>query len=313
MLGDIAKTVTTSRQAPTMEAERVDRAGVRNVAYSGVSGGQPGAISSDTAAQQQALQMARGAAEGTAPSFAEQLLRRQSEQALKQQASAIAGSAANPTAVRQAQNLGAQAQMEAGSQAAALRAQEMAQARGEYAGLATNVRGQDIQQAQANQQAQLTLRSQDIQQAESAMRADMANQGVDLDVLKSNAAAGNAAAQANLEAALRMTGMDDARIANYLNALSVDAQQKQQAAQFGTTMDFQREQAAQQARQFETTTALQREQAAQQARQFEAQLALQKSEADRAQAKAKEDRWWQIGGALLSGAGAVGAAYAGKK
>jgi hypothetical protein len=95
----------------------------------------------------------------------------------------------------------------------------------------------------ADQAALLQQRQQDVQQADLNLRAQMANQGVDLDVLKTNAAAGNQAAIANMDAALRAQGMDDARIANYMQtALGITGQAlqkkqlEQQASQAKTDM-----------------------------------------------------------------------------
>jgi hypothetical protein len=262
---------TKAVAAPTMTAEKIDPAAIGKVTAGKVNTGiATGPVVS--ADQQAAVAMSKAAAEGSAPSFAEQLLRRQSENAVKQQASQMAGRSFNPAALRQAQLSGAQAQAAAGEQAAALRAQEMATARSEFGNLASQQRGQDISLEQSRQQTELGMRGQDIQQEETALRAAMANQGVDLDVLKTNAGMGNQAALANLDAQLKATGMDDARRAQYMQTLlsgqGTQAQIDQQAQQ----------------------------------------LAFAKSEADRAQRNKKEDRLWQLGGSLLGAGASLGAA-----
>jgi hypothetical protein len=123
----------------------------------------------------------------------------------------------------------------------------------------------------------------------------MANQGVDLDVLKANAASGNQVALANLDASLRAQGMDDARIANYMQTeLGVSGQR-------------------QQGEQFQQSLGVQKADLAQRQAQFMEQLKFQTDQARLARKDAAENRWWQLGGALLGGASAVGAAYAGKK
>jgi hypothetical protein len=209
---------TKAVAAPTMTAEKIDPAAIGKVTAGKVntSIATGPVVSAD---QQAAVAMSKAAAEGSAPSFAEQLLRRQSENAMKQQASQMAGRSFNPAALRQAQLSGAQAQAAAGEQAAALRAQEMATARSEFGNLASQQRGQDISLEQSRQQTELGMRGQDIQQEDIALRAALANQGVDLDVLKTNAAMGNQAALANLDAQLKATGMDDARRAQYMQTL----------------------------------------------------------------------------------------------
>lgn len=204
--------------APTVTAEKIDPASIGKVQAERVTSNiTTGPVTS--ANQQAAVAMSKAAAEGNAPSFAEQLLRRQSENAVKQQASQMAGKAFNPAALRQAQLSGAQAQMAAGEQAAALRAQEMATARSEFGNLASQERGQNITLEQSRQQTELGMRGQDVQQADTALRAAMANQGVDLDVLKSNAAAGNQAALANLDAQLKTMGLDEAKRASYMQTI----------------------------------------------------------------------------------------------
>lgn len=257
--------------APTMAAEKIDPTAISKVAAEKVDSKiTTGPVTS--ADQQAAVAMSKAAAEGTAPSFAEQLLRRQSENAVKQQASQMAGKAFNPAALRQAQLSGAQAQMAAGEQAAALRAQEMATARSEFGNLASQERGQNISLEQSRQQTELGMRGQDIQQADTALRAAMANQGVDLDVLKSNAAAGNQAAMANLDAQLKTMGLDESRRASYMQAI----------------LGGQGTQASLEAQ--------------------AAQLAFAKQQADREQKNLKESRMWQLGGSLLGAGASLGAA-----
>jgi hypothetical protein len=132
----------------------------------------------------QAVDMARQAALGQAPSFAEQLLKQQGDKALAQQASLMAGKSFDPAAVRQAQNLGAQAQMEAGAQAAGVRAQEMATARQEFARAAEADRGAIMTMSQADVQNKLTGMTADqqaaLQQSAQALQASGMNADIAL-------------------------------------------------------------------------------------------------------------------------------------
>lgn len=130
--------------------------------------------------QASALQMQRQAAMGNAPSRAELLQGKVTDDAINSQmalaASARGGPGAQALAARMAGTNAATMQQAGARDLSALRADEMARARGEYMQGATGIRGQDVQQSQydasaANQsnqfnaQAQLASRGQnDAQQ-----------------------------------------------------------------------------------------------------------------------------------------------------
>lgn len=105
--------------------------------------------------QSDALGLTRDAAQGRAPSQAELLGRSMNEQALAGQMSAAAsargGALAQASAMRRASAAGAAQTQQNNAQMAALRANELATARGQYLQGAGQIRGQD-----------LALRSQDI-------------------------------------------------------------------------------------------------------------------------------------------------------
>lgn len=135
-----------------------DQSGMEDAAsrYRGM-GGQPVGIdttqSSQTrGAQMGALGLMQTAAQGSAPSQAEILSRKANEDAMAGQMSMAAsvkgGPAAQAAAMRSAM-MGQASQAAAGNrEIAALRAQEMAQARGQYFGATSQARGQDIGEAQ---------------------------------------------------------------------------------------------------------------------------------------------------------------------
>jgi len=78
---------------------------------------------------------------------------------------------------------------------------------------------------------------------ERSLRANLANQGVDLDVLKTNAAAGNQMAIAELQAQLQKLGMDDAMAQTYINTALSKAGIESGAGQFTTSTILQQRQA----------------------------------------------------------------------
>jgi hypothetical protein len=243
-------------------------------------------VAAETAAVEQAKTMALQAAQGQAPSFAEAMLKQNQETMLKQQQAALASRAYDPAAQRQLAVQTAEAGQALGQQAAGLRAQEMAQGRSDFASIAQNSRAQmlgasttDVQARlsalSGDQQAFVAQRAQDlqaqginqdtavklaladqqaavtvtIQNAENNLRAQLANQGVDLEVLKANAAMGNQAALADLDAKLKIMGLDDQMRQTYLNGIV--ALQSQQggaagtAAQLGTQAQIANQDAAQ--------------------------------------------------------------------
>ena len=116
--------------------------------------------------QEDALNNLRGAANGTAPSVAQGQMQQGLNSSILAQGSAAA-SARGPAAMGAAQygaaaNSAAQSQAAVG-QAANLRASEMAQARGEYMGAASGIRGQDFQQSATQAQLEAQQRAQNDQ------------------------------------------------------------------------------------------------------------------------------------------------------
>ena len=110
-------------------------------------GGQYGYDETQARKQQQdALGLQRGAAQGNAPSQAEQLMSRGMDDAVRAQ-SALAGGARGPGGMASAQRMAgenaAMAQQGITSQMGALRADEMAKARDSYAAGTSQIRGQD--------------------------------------------------------------------------------------------------------------------------------------------------------------------------
>ena len=209
------------REAPQMEAPtNMVRAGVRNV-YSPELGRAPTA--SPTNISPEAIELQRQAALGLAPSQATGMLQQGISQA-GQLGMALAGARGgySPAAVRGAQREMSAAAQNAAAQASQIRAQEMAAARGQFADISA-------QQAQLAQQAKMFNASQQGQfaltEAENSLKAQLANQGVDLDVMKTNAARGDAASIANLQAQIQAMGMSDAMQLAYISSiLGIDEQ-----------------------------------------------------------------------------------------
>lgn len=114
-------------------------------------------------AQNDALALQRGAANGTAPSAAQaqfaQALGASQQQQASIAASARGGGLQRGAANRMAAQNAAATTQNAAAGAASLRAQEMSDARAAYGGLASNIRGQDASQAQFLTQADLQSRA----------------------------------------------------------------------------------------------------------------------------------------------------------
>ena len=104
-----------------------------------------------------ALGLDKAAAEGNAPSAAEQLYRKGTDEGMANQlALAATTQGENPGVSQRAGLAGAQqVALNNSAGAGALRAQEMAAARGQYGDLSTQTRGQTLQSAEANQAANL--------------------------------------------------------------------------------------------------------------------------------------------------------------
>lgn len=119
--------------------------------------------------QNDAMGLMRGAAMGQAPSQAQMMMQQGNNQAMANQMSMAAG-ARGPAAMAMAQQqaLGNQANMATNNMNSmgALRAQEMAQARGQYMGATNDIRGADMQQRgqdMSQQGMDMQQRSQDLQ------------------------------------------------------------------------------------------------------------------------------------------------------
>jgi hypothetical protein len=190
-------------EAPTMTAERIAREGVQNVTGGPADASQQAQFRGE---QMSLAQRLAAQSRGEGPSVAGMQLKQATDRNLAQQLAMQAGaSGAQAAAARRqsASQVGDLGQQAAG-QSAILRLQEQQAAQQQLAGVTA-----------AGRQADIGLATAD---ADRDLRANLANQGVDLDVLKANAAAGNAAAQANLSAELSKMGMDDAMIQSYLAA-----------------------------------------------------------------------------------------------
>lgn len=219
-IGEQRKAIVPGASAPSMAATDIDRAKVQDVKAGTVSGAQIDPTQQAQFRGQQrtlAQTLADQAAGIGGPSVAEMQLKEATDrnigQALALQAGATGPQAA--AARRQAVSQTAQTGQEAARQAAILRAQEQQQARQQLGEVVGAGRAADIGLAtsQAGLEQQAAIKNVDTQ-----LSASLANQGVDLEVLKSNAAAGNAAARANLEAELSKMGMDNQMIQAYLSA-----------------------------------------------------------------------------------------------
>lgn len=190
-------------EAPKMAAEKIARSDVQDVAGGPADASQQAQFRGQ---QQSLAQQLAAQSRGEGPSAAGMQLKQATDRNLAQQLAMQAGAtgpqaaAARRQSVQQAGTIGQQA----AGQAAILQLQEQQAAQQQLADVTA-----------AGRQADIGLATAD---ADRNLRASLANQGVDLDVLKANAAAGNAAAQANLSAELSKLGMDDAMIQSYLAA-----------------------------------------------------------------------------------------------
>jgi hypothetical protein len=164
--------------------------------------------------QQQALGLLSGAAQGTAPSVAQQQLQQGMDAGLRQQAamaaSARGGGGGQLMAQRDAAMQGAQLQQQTAGNAAMLRAQEMAQARGQFADMTSGIRAGD----QSSQQL--------------AMQQAQAQAGLTQQAMLANQQAGLGAGIANQQAGVQMAGLDDAQQRAMLEAtLGINSQTMQ--------------------------------------------------------------------------------------
>jgi hypothetical protein len=235
-IGDI-----TAQEAAEMKAERIARGDIREVGTQ---------LQLDPQAQVRAQQMnlaqqLQAQAAGTAPSIAEMQAKRQGERALAATLAQQAGQTGPGAALsRREAARGLQAtQADIAAESGLLRLQEQQAAQQQLGQLTGQVRGQDISvattQAESDLKAQLANQGMDLatvkanaaagnaaalanlksvtDAAERDLKAKMANQGVDLAVLKANAAAGDAAALNNLNAELAKMGLDNDMVRAYLS------------------------------------------------------------------------------------------------
>jgi hypothetical protein len=164
--------------------------------------------------QGQALSLLGGAAAGTAPSAAETLMRQGNDAAIQNQYalanSARGGAAAQMAAQRQAMTGAKQMSQGVVRDTAALRANEMAAARGQYSDAATAMRGSDLSQYGA-----------DLNQ--TGMLANLATQQAGFQ---------QGAGQANLQAGLGADQMRLGQAQNYGQGL-LDLERLKMEAQYG--------------------------------------------------------------------------------
>ncbi|NIP55818.1 MAG: hypothetical protein GWN77_00495, partial [Gammaproteobacteria bacterium] len=122
----------------------------------------------------QGLDLLQQTATGQAPSVAQQRFQQNINRALAAQ-TAAANTAGTPLAARQAQIQGQQLMQDAAAEAGILEQQEQLAAQQAFLGAAGQLRGQDIQRAQAEAglQQQATLAGADIAQQRALQQAQM--------------------------------------------------------------------------------------------------------------------------------------------
>jgi len=170
------------------------------------------------------LGLLRGAAKGEAPSAAEQQLKMGAEDAIKaQQAaanSARGGAGARAAANRNAAFQGSEIQTKTNQQAAALRAEEMAAARGQLMAGSEALRAGDINQETTQLNAAQTALQPTVAQAQLAQQAGLQTQqlntqagmqqtGLQAQAGLQNQQLGTQVDLANLQAALQAQGMQN--------------------------------------------------------------------------------------------------------
>ena len=190
---------------------------------SGFGGAQTDARRS-RAQQSRDLGLMRSAAQGEAPSVAEQQLKQGAEQSIKAQqaaaASARGGAGARAAANRQAAFQGAETMTQTNQQAAALRAGEMAQAREQLMAGGQALRAGDIDQqstqlAAAQTALQPTLAQAQLQQQaglqtqQLGAQAGMQQTGLQTQAGLQNQQLQNQIALANLQSQLQSQGMQN--------------------------------------------------------------------------------------------------------
>lgn len=196
----------TEQVVPTVDAPRFDERAFQSqqLRDAGQMGQQFGALGRQQAQQGfenqeaarrrqlEALGMAQMAAQGRAPSVAQQQLQSGLDRALAQQASLAASDVSNPALSRRnAMLAGSRLNLQTNQQAAQLRAQEMAQGRQQFAQQAAALRGADMGQAQLGGQqffqglgAGMTAEQQLMN---AQMQRELAQRQAELEAQKINA------------------------------------------------------------------------------------------------------------------------------
>lgn len=183
---------------------KIDRGAVPDIDISGTVGRQ---------AQLGALGLMKTAAEGSAPSAA-QILMQQGIDSAVGSAYGLAASTQgrNPgEALRQGVTSAADLTGKAAAQSAALRATEMAEARGQYGTLASQIAAGDIQVAQSNQTKNLQVEITNLNAKIDVLKA---NQRADLDAGIATASNATAASIATLQAQTAVAGFNLAASVN---------------------------------------------------------------------------------------------------
>jgi hypothetical protein len=211
--GSIPDAVAGSAGGASVTAKMIDPAGLQinpgdvpDIDISGTVGRQ---------AQLKALGLAQTAAEGNAPSAAQILL----QQGIDSGVGAAYGLAAstqgrNPgEALRQGVTTAADLTLKGAAQSAALRATEMAEARGLYGTLASQIAAGDIQVAQSNQTKNLQVAITNLNDKIDVLKA---NQQADLQAGIATASNATAASIATLQAQTQVA------IANLNKSVAID-------------------------------------------------------------------------------------------
>lgn len=148
----------------SQSAAEQDRARYQQMGAEAYGMGSPTLQRSDATTQMGSLALLEGAARGTAPSQAALLAQQQGEESVQAGASLAASSRGGPgaqiAAARAAQQSAGRARQQALQAGAMARAREMADARGQFAGAASQARGQDIQENST--QADLDMRQRGL-------------------------------------------------------------------------------------------------------------------------------------------------------
>ena len=188
-----------SESPPEVDPVYVDPDDIEDVTHDSVDYGET------RADQLELLEYMKRLARGEGDSPAEMQAKRASERALAQQLAMSAGASGSSAAMakRQAATTAGQIGTELAATSAEARAKEMIEFNKMASDVAAGIRTADEAVDQYN--------------ATKKMEADLFNAGVDLDVAKTNAAAGNAAAMANLSTELQILGYEQSAIEMYLS------------------------------------------------------------------------------------------------